>query len=159
MIWKDSDARSQNHGILRFQTGVLEDDRLDALKCLWMKLTSGKPGRLVAQPLPNHGHFSQMELSNATTICRKPQWGGAILLSPSQQAGYFGRRAPCSHEPPESRQQRTRQRTGGTLRVHVTLKLWKPLLESQKFILLVDNYGAQDSLIEGWAAVLHWRKL
>lgn len=76
MIWKDSDARSQNHGILRFQTGVLEDDRLDALKCLWMKLTSGKPGRLVAQPLPNHGHFSQMELSNATTICRKPQWGG-----------------------------------------------------------------------------------
>ena len=89
----------------------------------------------------------------------KAAMGGAILLSPSQQAGYFGRRAPCSHEPLESRQQGTRQRTGGTLRVHVTLKLWKPLLESQKFILLVDNYGAQDSLIEGWAAVLHWRKL
>ena len=36
---------------------------------------------------------------------------------------------------------------------------WKHLIEGQRIILFVDNYGAQDCLVKGSASVQTWRQL
>jgi hypothetical protein len=138
---------------------TLEDDQLDALKLLRTRLTSGKPRSLVAQPpskpwlLFTDGALEYNNDSPVATI-------GAILLSPAGQTWYFGCRVP--DEVMNLWRSDGKEHVIGLVELYacvVSLKLWKPLLESQKFVLFIDNYGAQDSLVKGSATVLQWRKL
>ena len=41
----------------------------------------------------------------------------------------------------------------------VALKTWQELLKDQRLLLFIDNYGAQDCLVKGTAAVETWRQL
>jgi hypothetical protein len=72
---------------------TLEDDQIDALKLLRMGLTSGKPGRLVAQPSSKPWLLftdGALEYSHD----RQEATTGAVLLAPSGQTWYFGCRVP-----------------------------------------------------------------
>lgn len=41
----------------------------------------------------------------------------------------------------------------------LALQHWKDLFKSERIILFVDNYGAQDCLVKGTSSVTAWRTL
>ena len=125
-----------------------------------MRLTSGKPRRFVANPaskpwlLFTDGalEYDDNERPIATI--------GAVLLAPSGEAWYLGCKVP--DDVMNAWKADGKEHVIGLVELYacvVALKLWRPLLGSQKLILFVDNYGAQDCLVKGTASVLQWRKL
>ena len=138
----------------------LEPTPVNALEILKRRLTSGKPRTLTSRPIGKpwilftDGALEYSDDGEAEGSI------GAVLASPSGKVYYFGCRLPQALL--KSWQTDGQGHVIGLVELYacvVALRHWQAELCGNRVILFVDNYGAQDCLVKGTAAVLAWRKL
>ena len=131
-----------------------------ALKLLKYRMTSGKPKKLTAKPqtmpwiLFTDGALEYND-------CDEPEASvGAVLICPGGAVWYFGCKVPTNTL--NSWKIDGREHVIGLVELYaciLALRHWKNLIKSERIILFVDNYGAQDCLVKGTASVKVWREL
>ena len=138
----------------------LDDSQLSALRLLKQRMTSGKPRKLAAkQQAKPWILFTDGALEYNS--CNEPEaCVGALLLSPRGEIWYFGCKVPS--ETFDSWRVDGREHVIGLVELYaciLALQHWKDLFKSERIILFVDNYGAQDCLVKGTSSVTAWRTL
>ena len=138
----------------------LNDSQLCALKLLRRRVISGKPKKLTARPqampwiLFTDGALEYDDCGGAEASI------GAVLINPGGGIWYFGCKVP--DDTLASWKTDGREHVIGLVELYacvVALRHWKNLFKSERIIMFVDNYGAQDCLVKGTANVKAWRDL
>ena len=141
------------------ETVKLSDSHLEALKVLRQRMCSGKPRVFVADSVSKpfliftDGALEYEGGRPVGTI-------GAVMMSPDGKKQVFGCKVPEAL----IALWRTSGKTHviGLIELYaciVALTHWKPMVDSKRLIVFVDNWPALDVLVKGTSSQTDWRRL